>query len=170
LSRVFAVKESPVVRNRRFRGATSVLHVDPGWGGECADVFEFLATQRECLVPVWWIQKYDFERRSLPIYDEFKGIRPYDLCSTRAESVEIRLQLLYHPHILVDKNDGFGAARQGLETERAAAGVQIQATCVRDDSLKPVEERFADSVRRGADAGKGCKRQFSATPLSSDNA
>ena len=117
LSRVLAVKILPVIRNRWYHGAASVLHVDPGWRGKRADVFESLATQRERLVPVWWIQKHDVERRSLPIGYEFKGVCPYDLCSACAESVDVRLQLLYYPNILVDENDGFGAARQGLETE-----------------------------------------------------
>ncbi len=63
-----------------------------------------------------------------------------------------------------------GAARECFETQRAAAGVQVEAGRVLDIGGQPVEQAAARPSERGAQAGTGGEAELSPLPLTTDNA
>ncbi len=69
-----------------------------------------------------------------------------------AQSFELGAQTLRRGGRLLDKYEFPRAARQRLESERARAGEQIQAAGADDVVLQPIEQGFADAVRRGSQA------------------
>ena len=75
-----------------------------------------------------------------------------------------------HFGIAVDQHDAVGAARRGLEAERAAAGEGVQAAPAAQVLPQPVEQGLAHAVGRGPQAGPVGHRQLGALPLPADDA
>jgi len=62
-----------------------------------------------------------------------------------------------------------GAARGGLETERAAAGEQVQARGPGQAGAEPVEQRLSQRARRRAQAGHGPTSKPPTAPAPADD-
>jgi len=77
--------------------------------------------------------------------------------------VEGRTIVLHHHHAR-------GAARGGLETERAAAGEEVEAGAVVQALAEPVEEGFAHAVGGGPQLRGRGKLHDAAAPLAGDDA
>ncbi len=71
--------------------------------------------------------------------------------------------------VAVDESGVIGAARQGLETERAGAGEEVEHKAARQFRREPVEQRDPCPVRRRSDGRTG-DLQLSPLPLTADNA
>ena len=74
-----------------------------------------------------------------------------------------------HP-VPVDRDDSRGTPRGGLEGQRARAGVEIEAVLASQFLAQPVEQRFADAVRRRAQSFDGRKPDQAPAPGAADDA
>src|SRR6185312_9023795 len=80
------------------------------------------------------------------------------------------LQLARGGGVLLHEAHVGGAARQGFEPERAAAGEQVEAARAVHRAAEPVEERLAYAVGRGADRRRGREPELAPAPAAANDA
>jgi fused signal recognition particle receptor len=71
---------------------------------------------------------------------------------------------------LLDEHHGRGAPRQGLQSQSAGAGEQIQTAGAHDGVLQPVEQGLANSIGRRPQPGKIRETHPTAAPAAADDA
>src|SRR5262249_53202799 len=86
-----------------------------------------------------------------------------ELLGAVAKRAQHRRVLLYH-------HDRSRAARQSLEAERTAPGEQIEAGPPAQVLAEPVEQRFADALRRGPEVERVGEIDETAAPCAADDA
>ena len=98
------------------------------------------------------------------------GIGFGDFDVLRREPRLVRLQLRDRAAAAFDHQHARRAARRRLETERAAAGEEIETALAVELLAEPVEKRLADAIGRGAQAVEIEHRQRRALPVAADDA
>lgn len=170
LPRLLASDHLPTFRQKRHATVFFCFQVDMGVRCEPAAILQlFTACLQKRMKTIGRVEKYHVERlrRALQIVQR---IGLHGQCSMGVQNLDIFAELGDGPRILIDHHRLRRTARQRLETQRAAAGEQIQAAAAGNDVAQPVEQCLAHPVGSGAqalDAGEG---ELSAAPLSTDDA
>ena len=89
---------------------------------------------------------------------------------SRFQALARFIEAPYQCAVALQQHDFGGAARGGLEAERARAGECVQAAPAGQVLAEPVEERHADPVRRRPQTGSIVHRQAAALPDATDDA
>jgi len=86
------------------------------------------------------------------------------------ECFDIVLQLAEGGIVLFHQADVGRTARERFKTQHAGTGKQVQAFGSVDDGLQPVEQGFADAIRRWPEFAVVRDRQLAPAPFSPDDA
>src|SRR3954468_13357641 len=108
--------------------------------------------RRQRILPERRIEENHVELgRVLPQVRERILVHQLDLL--RADGVARLPERFENRAVVLHHHDARGAARRGLEAERAAAGEKVEATLAREPLPEPVEQRLAHPVGRRPQAG-----------------
>src|SRR2546429_5308977 len=167
--RPLRLAELPASRRRRYPGAGGALDINERPAGQPAPPCQHPGSLRQQVRRKRGIEKYNVERLRAP-REEPQSIGLHDRATARAPLGEPGPQLTHGGRVSLDKRHTRGAARQGLETKRAAAREKIEAARSRPARAEPVEQRLAYAVPRWADCGRGGGTQLPAAPPAADDA
>ena len=117
---------------------------------------------------VGWIQKYDIEWSRLSL-EVRHAISHDDVGSARAQHGHVGPQNADHCWIMLNQHRAGGPTRQGLQSERAASGKQIQTIRAHDPGLQPVKQGFADPIRSRTQLRARRDLEPAAAPLSAND-
>jgi hypothetical protein len=105
------------------------------------------------------------------VLQKTQRIRTLYATALRIPFHETSLQFARRHGFTLYKHDARRATRQRFEAERAAAREQIEASRPNGARAQPVEQGFADAIRRGADFfHTRWKTEAPATPCAADDA
>ena len=143
------------------------FYIDPRLAAQ--NRFKAVQKRRNDVVPERRVEKNDIE----PLFRTSEvgvGVSRDDLHLGGAKLGAAFFQRRERDPVALDQHDARGAARSGLEPERAAARVQIEAREARQILTKPVEERLPHAIGRRPQSRARGDAQAPAAELSADDA
>lgn len=159
----------PVGGQRQIGVIPFRFQIDPAAVGQPAAGFQRRADRRQQPLPERRIEQHDVEWSSR-LAQPGQRFGHLDSRVSGLQPGQIGVQGTDRNRVLFDQHRLRRPARQGFETERAAAGEQIQATRAGQDRSQPVEQGFANPVRSRAQPRQVGKFQLTGAPLAGDDA
>ncbi len=156
-------------RRRRDEGVPRGLHIHQCAGSDAAAVDEALYGAGPQVAG-----KRGIDEHQIP---GIAGLGQHDLrravvhlCALRVEQVQLLAQHLCRAAIELDKIHRCRAAAQGLQSECAGPGEQVQAAGTGQVELQPVEQCLPQPVARGAQSLDRREGHFAPAPAPADDA
>ncbi len=160
----------PVRRHRGLLGGRA-LEVNVGRSGEPTAALELRSDRRQHPGGERRIEKDQIERPPRRA-EKVRRIGADDAPVAALVAVPLRQASFNRAcgaAVAFDERHVCRAARERFEAECAASGEQIQAARTGHCGRKPVEQRLADTVGRGADGGRIWKAQPPPSPRAADD-
>jgi hypothetical protein len=156
LAGLLGLRGRPGWRQGRQAVPRRTFDIDQCAGSQPTAGFESFGSQGQKIGVEGRIEEHDIEGAPGPP-EEAQRVAMLHFGATGAPLGEAGPQLTRGGRIAFHERDVDGPPGEGLETERAAAGEQVEAPCSRHAWAEPVEEGFAYAVGRWANFGGGWK-------------
>ncbi len=162
--------QSPVAGQAEAGGRRFAFGVDPGVRGQPTLAFEQLAGRLQQVPVERRVEKDQVEGRRRLAVQIAQGVALQQLAVAAVEGVQVLAQAGDGVGVHVQRQGHAGATRQRLQIERAAAGERVEHPRARKVGRQPVEQGFADPVRRRPQAFGIGEAEAARAPFAADDA